>query len=215
MRAASASTLPPIPLPYTFDSGVASGCQLGLVATSGIVGTCLGHNELPHMPADHRRQPPVDHIARTREQYSALGYPAYQWVPSDDAPPFAPLRKPVSQSKLGLIGSGGIYASGQVAFHHQDDTSFRIIDTDLPAADLRATHFAYDLTDARRDPDVVFPIGQLKRMVASGQLGALARNAYAFMGGIYSARRVREKLAPAIADRVVADQLDLALLVPV
>lgn len=161
------------------------------------------------------RRPPIDYIARTRAQYDALGYPAYRWVNKSDRPPMTPIRKPVSESRLALIGSGGIYAHGQVAFHFKDDTSFRVIDTTASTRNLRATHFAYDLTDARRDVNVVFPIDTLKAIVDEGTLGELSPNAYAFMGGIYSARRVEERLAPEIADRVVADEVDLALLVPV
>jgi hypothetical protein len=46
-------------------------------------------------------------------------------------------------------------------------------------------------------------------------IGAVSRNAYTFMGGIYSSRKVRALLAPAIAERSVKDEVDLALLVPV
>ena len=158
---------------------------------------------------------PVDYIQRTREQYDALGYPPYGWVSNEDVPPFAPLTKPVSESRLGLIASGGIYQVGQIAFHFKDDFSFRVIGTDVATKDLRATHFAYDLTDARRDPNVVFPIDTLRRCVNSGLLGELSPNAYTFMGGIYSVRKVAQILAPAIADRLVRDEVDLALLVPV
>jgi hypothetical protein len=35
------------------------------------------------------------------------------------------------------------------------------------------------------------------------------------MGGIYSARKVREELAPALVERVVDQRPDIALLVPV
>jgi hypothetical protein len=35
------------------------------------------------------------------------------------------------------------------------------------------------------------------------------------MGGIYSSRKVRELLAPALTERLVVDQVDLVLLVPV
>ncbi len=35
------------------------------------------------------------------------------------------------------------------------------------------------------------------------------------MGGIYSTRRVREELIPALVDRVLADEVDVVLLVPV
>jgi D-proline reductase (dithiol) PrdB len=160
-------------------------------------------------------RPPVDYIERTREQYSALGYPPYQWVESDTPPPWAPLGKPLADCTVGLIGSGGIYRSGQVAFHYRDDLSFRIIDTHEPTSQLRATHFAYDLTDARRDPNVVFPIDTLQALAAEGSIGGLAERAYAFMGGIYSSRKVRERLAPELADRVVRDAVDVVLMVPV
>ncbi len=121
----------------------------------------------------------------------------------------------MSQCRVGLIGSGGIYKTGQVAFHYKDDTSFRIIDTRESTATLRATHFAYDLTDARSDPNVVFPIDTLNELAREGFIGSLAERAYAFMGGIYSSRRVRERLAPELANRVVRDGVDVVLLVPV
>ena len=165
------------------------------------------------MPSTSR--PPVDHIARTRALYSALGYHPYEWVESQEPPPWAPPRKPLAESRLGLVASGGIYAAGQVAFHFKDDTSFRIIDTGIDTGALRATHFAYDLTDARSDINVVFPLDPLRDLVAEGVIGELSPRAYTFMGGIYSARKVRDRLAPALAERLVEDAVDLALLVPV
>jgi D-proline reductase (dithiol) PrdB len=81
--------------------------------------------------------------------------------------------------------------------------------------DLRATHFAYDLTAVRQDPNVVFPLGTLRTLVCDGIVGELAEHAYTFMGGIYSARRVREQLAPELTKRLLAEQVDAALLVPV
>ena len=161
------------------------------------------------------RRPPIDYIERTREQYDALGYPTYRWVESDAPPPWTPVRKPLAKSRLGLLTSGGIYRSGQVAFHFKDDLSYREIDTRAPTHELRATHFAYDLTDARSDPNVVFPVDTLHTLVEAGELGALSERAYSIMGGIYSSRKVAKILAPALADRVVEDEVDLVLLVPV
>jgi D-proline reductase (dithiol) PrdB len=160
-------------------------------------------------------RPPVDYIERTRAQYDALGYPPYAWVQNADTPPWAPVGKQLAECTIGLVASGGIYEAGQIAFHFKDDLSFRIVDTTAPTERLRATHFAYDLTDARADPNVVFPVDTLKALVAEGFIGGLAPRAYTFMGGIYSARKVREQLAPAIADRIEKDEVDLALLVPV
>jgi D-proline reductase (dithiol) PrdB len=160
-------------------------------------------------------RPPVDYIERTLEQYAALGYPPYAWVKNDDPPPFAPLRKALGESRVGLIGSGGIYMQGQVAFHYRDDISFRIIPGKAPITKLRATHFAYDLTDAREDPNVVFPLATLRDLARLSRIGEVGPNAYAFMGGIYSARKVRDVLAPALADRIQKDEVDVVILVPV
>jgi D-proline reductase (dithiol) PrdB len=159
---------------------------------------------------------PVAYITRIRENYARLGYKPYAWVDNvASPPPWTPLEKPLSECRLGLVASGGIYVSGQVAFHWRDDTTFREIPTDVRTEDLRATHFAYDLSDARRDPNVVFPIDTLRRLVAEGFVGELARHALTFMGGIYSARKVAEDLAPRITERLVGEKVDAALLVPV
>ncbi|MFT7653987.1 MAG: D-proline reductase (dithiol) PrdB [Limisphaerales bacterium] len=167
------------------------------------------------MTDNPHRSDPIDYIQRTHDQYAGLGFPPYEWVHSEAPPDFSPLNKSLSDCKLGLVCSGGIYAVGQVAFHFKDDFSYREIATNIPTEDLRATHFAYDLTDARIDPNVVFPIDTLRTMVTNDELGSLADNAYTFMGGIYSARKVADILAPAIADRLVADEVDVALMVPV
>ena len=158
---------------------------------------------------------PVDYIQRTREQYAALGYPIYNWVENPDQPPFTPLAKPLSQARVGLVASGGIYRLGQVAFHYKDDISYRRIHRDTDNQDLRITHFAYDLTDARADPNVVFPLDTLRHLERASRIGSLATNALTFMGGIYSARRVRDVLAPAIVAELVNDEVDVAILVPV
>jgi len=159
-------------------------------------------------------QEPIDYIARTRDQYAALGYPIYRWVVNEDVPPFSPLGRPLAQCRVGLIASGGIYRLGQLAFHFKDDLSFRAVDIETPPAELRVSHFAYDTTDAKRDVNVVLPVQTLKDLARLGRIGSLARNAYTFMGGIYSARKVRDVLAPALADRLIRDEVDVAIMVP-
>ena len=159
-------------------------------------------------------RPPVDYIERTREQYGSLGHPPYKWVHSETPPPFAPVSKPLAESRIGLVASGGIYRKGQIAFHYRDDMSFRTIPRDTAMSELRVTHFAYDVTDARADPNVVFPLGTLRAEARKGRIGEVAPDACTFMGGIYSARKVRDILAPALARRLEEDAVDAALLVP-
>lgn len=159
---------------------------------------------------------PVKYIERIRNQYASLGYKPYAWVTNGkEPPPWTPLGKPIGRSRLGLVASGGIYMVGQVAFHYKDDVSFRAIPRTVGTHQLRVSHFGYDMTDARRDPNVVFPIDTLRSLAADGVIGELAEHVYTFMGGIYSARRVKEELAPAIRERLKSEKVDVALLVPV
>ena len=158
---------------------------------------------------------PVDYIVQTRDTYRSLGYGEYRWAANPDTPPWTPVTKPLADSRLALIATGGIYATGQIAFTHKDDTSHREIPTDVNLDDLRVTHFAFDQTNARRDPNVVFPIGPLRALVADGSLGSLTSHALTMMGGIYSQRLLGEELTPVLLDRVHEMEADLVLLVPV
>ena len=62
---------------------------------------------------------------------------------------------------------------------------------------------------------MVFPIDPLRQLVKEGVIGELAEHAFTFMGGIYSARRLREELAPQFKARLIAQNVDALLLVPV
>ena len=161
------------------------------------------------------RAAPINYIERITAMYSDLGYGTYRWVHSDDDPAWTPLTKPIAESRLGVIATGGIYRVGQTAFHYKDDTSYRAIPTDTSTAELRATHFAYDLTDARSDINCVLPVDALQTLSDEGRIGDLGPNHYTLMGGIYSTRRVEHELAPALLNRCRADELDVVLLVPV
>jgi D-proline reductase (dithiol) PrdB len=157
----------------------------------------------------------VDHIQQTRDSYAQLGYDSYRWAHEPEPAALAKATKSLSESKVALIASGGVYQVGQVAFHHKDDTGYRPIPTDTDVADLRTSHFAYDMTNARVDPNVVFPLDALRSMVDSGTIGSLTSHALTFMGGIYSQRRLNEHLIPAITEEIVAMEPDVVLLVPV
>lgn len=161
------------------------------------------------MPTD-----PIQYINTLTSLYQFIGYTPYQWVKNDDTPPFSPLKKPLSQCRIGMIASGGIYVTGQKAFHHKDDASYRMIPRDVQTPDLRFSHFAYDMTDARKDPNVIFPIDTLRKLAAKGVIGELTDHLLTFMGGIYSARTVRDELAPKLTDRLVREKVDAVLLVP-
>jgi hypothetical protein len=61
----------------------------------------------------------------------------------------------------------------------------------------------------------MFPLDPLRDLVAGGVIGELTQNSIAFMGGIYSTRRMRTEAASAILERCRIEEPDLVLLVPV
>ena len=86
------------------------------------------------------RPEPTEYIRQTRENYAKLGFEPYDWYAADSPPPFTLVKKPLSQSRLGLISTAGTYVHGQVAYYYKDDTSIRAIPRQTPVADLRFAH---------------------------------------------------------------------------
>ncbi|NKC15910.1 MAG: hypothetical protein GKR94_28060 [Gammaproteobacteria bacterium] len=160
-------------------------------------------------------QAPIAYIDNITARYERLGYAPYRWFRAGEDPPFAPLEKPLARSKLGLLSTSGAYVTGQVAFHYKDDTSIRAIPSDTPAENMRFAHLTENyLEDPRKDPECIVPLTALRRLAAQGSIGALAKDYWSCMGGIYSQRRVREELLPQVAQRCQASAVDALLLVP-
>ena len=156
----------------------------------------------------------VAYMQAITERYKALGYTPYRWFQADDAPPWTPLGKPLADARIGVVSTSGAYALGQMAYHYKDDTSIRRIASATPAADLRFSHITENyLVDARRDPDCLVPLTALRALAAEGFIGGLAGEVFSCMGGVYSQRRVREEIAPALLAALREQQVDAALLV--
>jgi D-proline reductase (dithiol) PrdB len=156
---------------------------------------------------------PIDYIPRTRELYDPL--PAYRWTDNRAlAVPWTPLRKPLSECRVALGASGGIYVAGQEPFHFRDDTSMRVIPSSTRTEDLRIAHFGYPTRDAELDPNCVFPLDRLRELEADGTIGELSPRAFTWMGGVYSQRRVTEELIPELVSKVKEDDVDLFYIVP-
>ena len=166
-------------------------------------------------PKPQTKPEPVAYIEQTRSRYDGLGYPPYQWFEADDIVELAPISKPLSESRLGLISSAGTYVAGQTAFFYKDDASIREISSGSVLADLRFSHIMENyLVEAWQDPGVLFPIEALQRLEQQGVIGSLADSFISCMGGIYSQRKVINELIPAIEAAVERQELDLLLLVP-
>jgi len=144
---------------------------------------------------------------------------AYPWRRIDPVP-WAPLRKPLARARVALVSSAALVLPGQDAFDQHvrgGDVSFRQIAADADVRTLRDTHRSetFDHSGIAADANLAFPIDRLRELVRDGVIGSIARVHVSFMGSILAPGRLVRDTAPAIASLLAADEVDVALLVPV
>ena len=133
--------------------------------------------------------------------------------------PWVKPGKPLWQAKVALVTTSGIHHREQAPFDMGDkdgDPSYRALDGEKLFDDFQITHDYYDHTDARKDPNIIFPLDRLRDLVNEGVIGSLAQTHYSFMGHIDGRHIVTlvEKTAREIAGKLKDDQVDLVLLTP-
>ena len=151
---------------------------------------------------------PVKYIERTRAYYLAQGFPRpYTWATHADIP-FHPLKKPIAESRLGLITTAiPADAAGQARRVHvrKFQSPPEQLCTDEVSWDRQTTH-----TD---DLNSYFPVDHLNAFVGEGKIGSHTEHFYCAPTE-FSHRRTNEIDAPAILEALIEDQADIALLVP-
>ena len=163
---------------------------------------------------------PIRYIDRTRRWYELLGYDAYRWPQYDDVP-FAPLAKPLHESRVALITTAAPYRpelgdQGPGAEYNGAAKFFDVYTgptSELP--DVRISHIGYDRNHtSASDPNTWMPLLRLWEAVEVGRIGALTDRFYA-APTVRRQRTTIEEHAPQIAALAAQDSADVALLVPV
>lgn len=174
-------------------------------------------SELEFAPEQDR---PVRYMERTRSYYLGLGYEnPYVWAHYLDVP-FAPLKKPLAQSVLGLITTAVPYDSdrgpqGQGAPYNSTAKFYQPYQQSIEGkVDLRIAHVGIDRKNANmEDSNCWFPLEAANRAAAAGEVGAISPNFY----GLPTNRSQRHTLeidAPRILEMLQADGVDIAVLIP-
>jgi hypothetical protein len=158
--------------------------------------------------------------------YTAPGTWAYPDVP------FAPLKKPVAQTRLTLVTSSGHFVHGDdpepfgVKNMTQKEAMARIdefiktepvlsaIPIETPRARLRVRHAGYDIHGAEADPNVALPLERLRELQKEGVVGEIAPVAYSFVGATAQIRLLRHS-GPQWIERFKQEGIEAALLIPV
>jgi hypothetical protein len=163
---------------------------------------------------------PIPYLQRIRTYYQALGYgEPYEWAHYAEVP-FAPLRKPLSESRVALITTAAPYLPGQgdqgPGAPYNAKAKFYTVYSGAAALDhdLRISHVAIDRQHTTaEDQGSYFPLPALRDCVAAGRIGSVAPRFH----GAPTNRSQRTTLdidGPEIVARCLADGANAAVLVP-
>jgi D-proline reductase (dithiol) PrdB len=136
--------------------------------------------------------------------------------------PFTPLTKPLRECTIALLSTAAVARNDDRPFDQEGerrdpwwgDPSFRVIPLGTTERDVRLYHLHIDPRFGEADLDVVLPMRRLAELADEGFVGRPADRHYSIMGYILEPTTLVEETAPAIADRMRADGVDAAALVP-
>jgi D-proline reductase (dithiol) PrdB len=134
-----------------------------------------------------------------------------------DHVPLAPLRKPLRGCRLTFVSTAGVQPKGSTPLdtvHPIGDYTFRRVPSSAKPADLEIHQIKFPTVGAHRDLNVIFPIERLQELVAEGVLGGLTSSFFTFIGYNMDPDRVERDLAVQIANAVVEEEADIALMCP-
>ena len=129
--------------------------------------------------------------------------------------PFVRPKKPLRESRLALVTTGGVHLPEQPRFDIDDpsgDCSYREIPNNADALTWIQAYHAPDRGGV--DLDSVCPLWTLRELEAEGVLGELNHRHFSFMGAIHDPAPLVERTAPEAARELVDDGVDAVLLTP-
>src|SRR6266849_1603908 len=121
---------------------------------------------------------PVPYLTRIRDYYQALGYGApYRWAHYAEVP-FAPLNKPLAESRVALVTTAAPYQPGKGdqgpgAPYNAAAKFYTVYSGDSASDhDLRISHIVYDRDHTTaEDSNTWFPLRQLRHAAEAGRIG--------------------------------------------
>jgi D-proline reductase (dithiol) PrdB len=136
--------------------------------------------------------------------------------------PFRPLAKPLRECTVALVSTAGVARNDDKPFDQEGerrnpwwgDPTSRAIPLGTTERDVRLYHMHIDPRFGESDLDVVLPMRRLAELARESFVGRPAPTHYSMMGYILEPQELVEKTAPAMAERMRAEGVDAAALVP-
>jgi D-proline reductase (dithiol) PrdB len=145
-------------------------------------------------------------------------------APTHGPIPWSAFSKPLAEARVALVSTAGLSMKGDSAFDMEyerqnptrGDSSFRRLAAGASSTTIEANHLHIDTRYIERDLNVAMPLDRLRELAEEGVIGSVAETHYSVMGfqGNDSSALENES-APAIAEIMKSEEVDLALLAPV
>jgi D-proline reductase (dithiol) PrdB len=148
------------------------------------------------------------------------------WISREDQQlpiPWAPMPKPLSESRVALFSSAAVRLKSDRPFDEETerenpwwgDPSYRVIPRGTRSDEVCLHHLHINRSFGEADLDCVLPLARLEELAEAGVIGEPAPSHYSFMGYLLRPEQFLRASAPAIIERMKAEAVDAALLVPV
>ncbi len=144
---------------------------------------------------------------------------SYPWRRLDEIAP-AHRGKPLAGCRVALVSSAGLVAPGQAPYDSKikgGDWSWRSIPGDIDVQNLTEHHRSdsWDHKGIEADRNMGMPLDRLRELAAAGVIGEVAPRHISVMGSVTAPGRFIRKTVPEIVEALTADEVDIALMVPV
>jgi len=168
------------------------------------------------------------------DSYKWLPYSLASWMQKvwrgagePETVPFTPLTKPLSQTRFGLLTTGGLYLKNQqqpfevlreVREPEWGDPSYRVIPKETLLGEIAVAHTHYNPQDAEEDFNILLPIHRFLELETRAEIGSLAPSAYSVMG--FQGHPTpdygpwRERYGPEILEKMMSEGVEAVLLTP-
>jgi D-proline reductase (dithiol) PrdB len=149
----------------------------------------------------------------TWEDHTLARLAASATFPDPSNTPWTPLTKPLSEARIALMTSGGLYLEGQEPFVLTNDPTYREIPRGTTQRDIRVAHRGYDINGPLEDMNCLLPLQRFEELEKEGIVGSLAPTNYAFNGSVPDTQFLQEWPHRA-AETMRQEQVDAVLLTP-
>jgi D-proline reductase (dithiol) PrdB len=138
----------------------------------------------------------------------------YPTPPNFPPPKLTPLRKPISESTIGIFTSAGVQLANDKPLGETNDLSYRLISRDWPLSEMVITHKTPVRVWAVQDINVAFPRDRLVELEREGTIGRLAPQSVSMIGSITKYTELIQRTVPAILNEFLLQGVDLVFLFP-